>query len=112
MTVACNGNGAQTRDDFLSAADDLRESLDTVVITTPDAIYDSVNLVHYDYRRESKQGVSLLLLQLWFQEIRVDQSGQTQTAQPDGMDPSQNGQLSPVNPTASQSAVYNDTVIT
>lgn len=71
MTVACNGNGEQTREGFLTACELLRESLDTVVITTPDAIYDSVNLVHYDYRREARQGVTLLLVQLWFNEIRV-----------------------------------------
>jgi hypothetical protein len=112
MTVSCNGNGEQTRDEFLSACEALRESLDTAVITTPDAIYDSVNMVHFDYRREAHQGVSRLLVQAWFQEIRVDQTGQTQTAQPDGMDASQNGQLSPVNPSTSQSSAYNDTVIT
>jgi hypothetical protein len=111
MTVSCNGNGAQTRDEFLSAIDALLDSLDTAVITTPDKAYDSVNLVHADYRREARQGVTLLMVQLWFQEIRVAIQGQTQTAQPDGMDPSQNGQVSPVNPTTSQSAAYNDSVI-
>lgn len=112
MTVACNGNGQQTRDEFLSACEALRESLDTAVINTPDDVYDSVNMIHFDYRREARQGVSLLLVQLWFQEIRVDQTGQIQTSEPDGMDPSQNGQVSPVNPTTGQSAAYNDTAIT
>lgn len=111
MTVACNGNGQQTRDEFLSACKALRESLDIAVINTPDDIYDSVNMIHFDYRREARQGVTLLLVQLWFQEIRVAIQGQTQTAQPDGMDPSQNSQVSPVNPTASQSAAYNDVTI-
>jgi hypothetical protein len=71
MTVACNGNGQQTRDEFLSACKALRESLGIAVINTPDDVYDSVNMIHFDYRREARQGVTLLLVQLWFQEIRV-----------------------------------------
>lgn len=111
MTVSCNGNGAQTRDEFLAACKALRESLDIAEIVTPDETYDSVNLVHYDYRREARQGVTLLLVQLWFQEVRVAIQAQAQTAQPDGTDASQNGQVSPVNPTTSQSAAYNDVAI-
>lgn len=111
MTVACNGNGEMTRETFLLAVEDLRESLETIVIVTPDAIYDSVNLVHFDYRRESRQGVTLLLVQLWFQEIRIAIQPKNKTAQPDGADPSQNGQVSPVNPTTSQQAAINTTMI-
>jgi hypothetical protein len=111
MTAACNGNGPMTRDDFLATIEDMRESTDLVTISTPDDVYDNCNLIHVDYRRDSRQGVSLLLVQLWFQEIRIAQQGQTQTAQPDGMDPSQNGQVSPINPTANQSAAYDNAPI-
>jgi hypothetical protein len=94
LTVACNGNGPQLRSDFLPAVEKLRLSLTLI------------NLVHYDYRREARQGVTLLLVQLWFQKVIVSVQGATQTAQPDGQDPQNNGQVSPVAPTPTQSASY------
>lgn len=108
MTVACNGNGSMTRDAFLGTIEALRKSLILISIVTPDATYQNCNLVHFDYRRESRQGISLILAQLWFQEIRIVSAGTTTTAQPDGADPKANGQLSPVDPTPQQAAAANN----
>lgn len=112
MVLSCNGNGPMSRDQFLSAIETMRESTDLVSIVTPDDVYDNCNLVHVDYRREARQGVSLIMVQLWFQEVRQGSSTTTSTAQPDGADPSQQGQVSPINPTTQQQSAYNDTAIT
>lgn len=112
MVLSCNGNGPMSREQFLSAIETMRESTDLVSIVTPDDVYDNCNLVHVDYRRDARQGVSLIMVQLWFQEVRQGSSTTTSTAQPDGADPSQQGQVSPVNPTTQQQSAYNDTAIT
>lgn len=112
MVLSCNGNGPMSRDQFLSAIETMRESTDLVSIVTPDDVYDNCNLVHVDYRRDARQGVSLIMVQLWFQEVRQGSSTTTSTAQPDGADPSQQGQVSPINPTTQQQSAYNDTAIT
>lgn len=109
--LSCNGNGPMTRDQFLSEIETMRESTDLVSIVTPDDVYENCNLVHVDYRREARQGVSLIFAQLWFQEVRQGTSTTTSTAQPDGADSSQQGQVSPVNPTTQQQSAYNDTAI-
>jgi hypothetical protein len=112
VVLSCNGNGPMSRDQFLSAIETMRESTDLVSIVTPDDVYQNCNLVHVDYRRDARQGVSLILVQLWFQEVRQGSSTTTSTAQPDGADSSQQGQVSPVNPSTQQQSAYNDTAIT
>lgn len=104
MTLACNGNGSMTRDAFLGTLKALLDALTLITIVTPDATYQNCNLVHFDYRRESKQGISLIVAQLWFQEVRTVSAGTTTTAQPDGADAKANGQVSAVDPTPQQSA--------
>jgi hypothetical protein len=111
MVLSCNGNGPMTRDEFLSAIETMRESTDLVSLVTPDDVYENCNLIHVDYRREARHGVSLIMVQLWFQEIRQGSSTTTSTAQPDGADSSQQGQVSPVNPTTQQQSAYDDTAI-
>jgi hypothetical protein len=104
VTLACNGNGGMTREQFLGTVKALLDSLTLITIVTPDATYQNCNLVHFDYRRESRQGISLVVAQLWFQEVRTVSAGTTSTAQPDGADAKANGQVSPVDPTTKQTA--------
>jgi len=97
LTVTCGGQGASTREDFLLSVESLLSSTTLVSVITPNDTYDNCNLIHFDYRREAKQGLSLLIVQLWFQEVRIAQASVPTTAQPSGATPSNNGQVNPVN---------------
>lgn len=103
LTISCGGRGAMTREAFLSTLQSLRLSLQLVTLVTPDAIYPDCNLVHVDYRRTNRHGVSLLLAQLWFQEIRVTGVATVTTVQPSGASPTGVGDVSPQSPTPQQS---------
>jgi len=111
LTCTCSGNEGMSKQGFLAAIDVLLNGLQLCSIVTPDATYQPVNLFHADYRRESRQGVSLIVVQLWFQEIRQTAKSIAATAQPDGSDPVNQGQVSTVNPTASQAAAVNQAPI-
>lgn len=77
------------RKDFLAAIDLAFKSLDLFTVITPDATYPSVNITHYDYRREGRNGATLLVVDVWCQEVRVNaQAKYSQTQQPEG-DPKQ-----------------------
>jgi len=102
LVVSCSGNGSMSKQGFLAAIQNYVESLTLLTIVTPDANYPNCNLIHVDYRRESRQGVTLLLAQLWFQQIIVAQQPAASTAQPSGASTKNNGQISPVTPSASQ----------
>ena len=96
LIVSCNGNGALPKSEFLSTIQAMQESLDVYDIVTPDDTYNNCNLIHYDYRRDAHNGISLITAQLWFQEVRIAQSSSPNTAQPDGADSKNNGQVSPI----------------
>jgi len=104
VVIACGGKGAMTRQEF---TDKLTSMLaDTILysLSTPDAVYDNANLIHVNYRREAKQGVTLLLAELWFDEIRQAPAGTVTTQKPSGAEPQANGQVAPLPPTATQNA--------
>lgn len=99
VTVSCSGNGKMSKQAFLSAIQALLNSLDLVSVVTPNITYDNCNLVHVDYRREARQGATLILAQLWFQEVRIAQKPVIPTAKPSGARSTSFGQLSPTTPT-------------
>ncbi len=99
LTVSCGGNGAMTIPQFLTAIDSMLQNLTIVSITAPPDSFPLTSLVHVDYRRESRQGVTLILAQLWFQELRIppDLAGPPAAAA-SGAEAISNGQVSPVTP--------------
>lgn len=99
VTVSCSGNGKMSKQAFLTAIQKLLNSLDLVSVVTPNITYNNCNLVHVDYRREARQGATLILAQLWFQEVRIAQKPVVPTAFPSGAKSSSFGQLSPTTPT-------------
>jgi hypothetical protein len=98
LTVTCSGNKSMSKQGFLTAIDTYLNSLTLLSISTPDANYPNCNLVHVDYRREARQGATLIIAQLWFQEVRVAQASASPTAEPSGASTINNGQVSPVIP--------------
>lgn len=107
VTISCNGKGAMTKENFLSTIEKLMNSLTLISVITPNFTYENCNLVHVDYRREAKQGVSLIIAQLWFQQVRVVQVAVPVTTAPSASSPQNNGQVSPVNPTKKQQSHAN-----
>lgn len=99
VTVSCSGNGKMSKQAFLTAVQALLNSLDLVSVVTPNVTYNNCNLVHVDYRREARQGATLILAQLWFQEVRIAQKPIVPTAKPSGAKSTSFGQLSPATPT-------------
>lgn len=113
MTVACTGQGnqkrdgwpRQTRDQFLASLETLRNAITLCQIISPDTIYPSCNLVHIDYRREARRGVTLILATLWFQEVRIAGTATTPTPNPSYANSLNLGALSPIDAPTSVTAV-------
>lgn len=98
-------SGVESRGPFLAQLDTIAASLDLFTVVTPDAIYPSVNIVHYDYRREQRSGASLLLIDVWLQEVRVTAQTQfTDTKTPEGAANVSGGTVQGAAPTAAQAA--------
>ena len=66
------GGDQVTRAAFLSTVEGMLKTLDRFVVVTPEKTYSSASLVNYMYRRETKNGASMLIVELWFQEVRIN----------------------------------------
>lgn len=73
------------RPGFLTALDSAVASLELFDVVTPDFVYPSVNLIHYDLTRKADSGKTLLLVDVWVQEVRILETGKyTKTTTPEG----------------------------
>lgn len=79
MTLCCAGNqslvsslalGYMLKTDFLAQLESMLNDVKLYYIATPDAIYRGCNLVHYDYERTARSGASMIIADLYFQEVR------------------------------------------
>lgn len=103
VLIACDGSDG-TLSDFLKTLDMLVESIDLYAVVTPEITYQSVNVVHYDYRRESSRGVSKIDADIFLQEVRVTATQQyTSTATASGQPNTTIGGVQASAPTATQS---------
>jgi len=56
---------------FLEDVDMASRSLDLFDIVTRDFVYRNGNVIHYDYRREASNGVSLIKVDVWLQQVHI-----------------------------------------
>lgn len=101
------------RSAYLADLDAAAATLDLYTVLTPEYQYPNCNIVHFDYRREAKNGATLLIVDVWLQEVRVSATAAfTQTQTPAGADPSSAGTVQPSTPTTGQSAAVVATPLT
>lgn len=90
------GGDAGTRAAFLNQAEQVCASLDLVTIITPEIPYMNANPIRPSYRRTSRNGVTLILVEIELEEVRIISSvSQSNTASVNGASPQQNGVTQP-----------------
>ncbi len=85
------GGSVARRAAFLMAVEDLKASISTVTVVTPEEVFRSVTLERFDYKRDNGVNAGLLVVNLYFKEVRIN----TQT-QYSGSAPASAAALSPV----------------
>jgi hypothetical protein len=84
---------------FLNAIDAMANSIGLFSVITPEGAFNSLNVSHYDYKRTAKNGVSLIVVDVWFTQIRVTSTATfTNTQSPANADPSNIGIQQPQTP--------------
>lgn len=64
------GGSEANRTAFLASIAAVIGDLNLYTVVTPDAIYPSVNLTHYDYSRSARNGAGLITVDVWGLEVR------------------------------------------
>ncbi|HGO6078357.1 hypothetical protein [Burkholderia cenocepacia] len=112
VQLACGGSDAR-RAAFLSSIEASKQSTMLFTVITPDATYENANVVAYDYRRTTKNGVTLVVAEVYLEEVRqtvVAQFDNTQNAA--SQDSASLGQVQGQVPTAAQSGLYGPVSVT
>ena len=68
------GGSLADRQALLDSIDDAVDSLDLMDAVTPEVTYQNVNPIHYDYRRTAINGVGLLIVDVFCEQVRVTAS--------------------------------------
>ncbi|QTD90832.1 phage baseplate protein [Burkholderia anthina] len=106
VQLACGGSDMR-RSAFLSSIEAAKQSTMLFTVITPDATYENANVVSYDYRRTSKNGVTMIVAELYLEEVRqtvVAQFANTQNSA--SQDSASLGQVQGQTPTAAQSGLF------
>ena len=87
---------SDARVEFLNTVEAVLASLELFFVVTPEVSYASSNLIHYGYRRVSRNGVTLMRVEVWCEEIRVSATTTLANAQSNnGLPTQQNGTIQP-----------------
>lgn len=98
VKMAVSGDKA-SRAAFLDACEQMLKSVELFSVVTPEKIYLNATLQNYSYRRESRSGVTMLTVDLWFLEVRVNPAPEKdETAEPSGADVESGGQVQAQSP--------------
>jgi len=102
------GGSEQDREEFLASIEDIAGTTDLYDVVTPERTYSSVNINNYAYSRTALNGVGLMVVEIWGQEIRVTATADftnSNTKSADGADTANDGTVQPASPTPQQSAL-------
>jgi hypothetical protein len=88
------GGSAANRQALLNSIAAIAGDLNLYDVVTPEVIYQSVNVGHYDYHREAARGLGLMVVDVWLIQVRVSAT-QTFTQSPSSSNPQAVGQVQP-----------------
>jgi len=80
--VTGNSPSVAARARTLDALHGLANSLTLVDIRTPEGPYPGYTIEHYDYRREAREGISVIKIDIWLREVRFAAKNAFTTAPP------------------------------
>jgi hypothetical protein len=101
MRVA-SGPSPSDRQALLVAARAAAADLNLYTVVTPEDVYDSCNITHVDWKRSSDNGVGIVVVDFWFQEIRQSATSTlSNTQSPTTAGAQSAGNVAPVSNTSS-----------
>jgi hypothetical protein len=104
-----SGGSAIERQDLLTAVLDASNSLNLYDVVTPEQTFSSCNITHIDYKRTAYNGVGLLMIDIWFIEVRVTSTTTYSTTQsPTTAGKVGTGSVTPQTPSSSVQQSFSD----
>jgi len=97
--IYLQGGSEDDRNSFLAQVDQALNTLTLFLLVMPDYTYPNINVVDYSYQRTSRNGMTLLRVEVLVEEVRFVGTAQfSQTASPSGASPVNTGTVQPTTP--------------
>jgi len=64
------GASYMDKSDFIDTLEYMLDTTDVFSIVTPERTYENANLIRMDYRREAREGATMLIVDMTFEEVR------------------------------------------
>ena len=97
--IYLQGGSDDDRNSFLAQVDQALNALTLFLLVMPDYTYPNINVVDYSYQRTSRNGMTLLRVEVQVEEVRVVGTAQfSQTETPAGAAPVNSGTVQPQTP--------------
>ena len=74
------GADQETRTAFLLKCDAMLKSTDLFTVVTPEINYTSLTVENVAYRRETRNGATMITVELWFKKVRISAVAQFSSA--------------------------------
>jgi hypothetical protein len=103
-----SGPAESDRQALLVAARSAAADLNLYTVVTPEDTYNSANIVHVDWKRSAENGVGVVVVDFWFQEIRQSATSTfSNTQSPTVAGQQSSGNVSPVPNTGASGGMNN-----
>jgi hypothetical protein len=73
------GGTEANRAELLASVAAIAGTLQLYDVVTPEVVYQSVNVKHYEYRRTATNGLGIITVEMWLEEVRVTVSEDSST---------------------------------
>jgi hypothetical protein len=106
------GGSITKREALLASIAAIGDTLTLYDVVTPEAVYQGVNVEHYNYRRTSTNGLGLMIVNVGVLEIREDNTSNNfqNPADPSGFKAAPAGNVQSQTPAAGQAGLPNVTI--
>jgi hypothetical protein len=102
VTYIVSGTQSQ-RSQFLGQVFALQNSLTLLTLVMPEFSYPSCTITHHDFRRSAKNGLTMMSVDIWVEEVRITGTAAfSNTATPSAAGTVNSGTVQPQTPTAAQ----------
>jgi hypothetical protein len=101
------GGSVSDRQNFLNSIAAIASTLNLYDILTPEAMYPSVNITHYDYHRVSNSGVGLMIVDVWAIQVRIVNTATfSDVVNPASASPKSGGQVTGIPPSSGIASMF------
>jgi len=107
------GGDLANRQALLDSIAAIAGDLNLYDVVTPEETYSNANITHYDYKRTNNQGLGLIQVDVYLEEVRTTATQSfTNTKSPSGANPVADGNVQPAAPTPDQVTGVDDGIPT